>query len=512
MLGPPKLRRLDAPIAISLEDLIPADHFYRHLEAKLDLGFVREWVTVLYAERGRPSIDPVICFKLQLVMFFEGIRSERQLIETASLNLAHRWYLGYALDEELPDHSSLTRIRQRLGIAVFERFFERIVDLCQEAGLVWGKELYFDATRVRADADTDSLVPRFSVEATAHLADVFAADPAQTNGVESVANGFPISDGVLPFPVSERASPETAREESPPRWNLLEERRLDPTRPSHRGYRRTSEFWVSTTDPDASPMWTAGKARLGYHDHYVVDGGKRRIILAALVTPADVMENQPMLDLLWRVRFRRKLHPYQVTGDTTYGTVENIVALEDAGIRAYVPLPDMNHRRPFHSQGDFAYDAARDIYRCPAGHALSRERVKHTEGVVVYRADSVTCNACPLKAKCTESSRGRIVHRSLYIDYLEKVRGYHVTEAYKKAMRKRQVWVEPLFAEAKLWHGLRRFRRRGLVNVNIEGLLIAAGQNLKRFLATTGWGRRNAPCGSLLALPRASYQLSAVSG
>ena len=82
---------------------------------------------------GRPRIDPVVFFKLQLIMFFEGIRSERKLIETASLNLAHRWYLGYALDEDLPDHSSLTSIRQRLGIDVFQRFFETIVDLCQEA-------------------------------------------------------------------------------------------------------------------------------------------------------------------------------------------------------------------------------------------------------------------------------------------------------------------------------------------------------------------------------------------
>jgi hypothetical protein len=85
---------------------------------------------------------------------------------------------------------------------------------------------------------------------------------------------------------------------------------------------------------------------------------------------------------------------------------------------------------------------------------------------------------------------------------LERVRAYHATEAYKNAMRKRQVWVEPLFAEAKVWHGLRRFRLRGLVNVNIEGLLVADGQNLKRFLAATGWGRRHAPCGSLLAVPR----------
>jgi transposase len=77
MLGPAKPRRLDAPIVVSLEDLIPANHFYRHLEAKLDLGFVREWVSNCYAERGRPSIDPVVFFKLQLVMFFEGIRSER---------------------------------------------------------------------------------------------------------------------------------------------------------------------------------------------------------------------------------------------------------------------------------------------------------------------------------------------------------------------------------------------------------------------------------------------------
>jgi Transposase domain (DUF772) len=70
---------------------------------------------------------------------FEGIRSERQLIETASLNLAHRWYLGYALDEELPDHSSLTSIQQRPGIDVFQDFFERNVDLCQDAGLVWAR-------------------------------------------------------------------------------------------------------------------------------------------------------------------------------------------------------------------------------------------------------------------------------------------------------------------------------------------------------------------------------------
>jgi len=163
MLGPPKPRRLDDPIAVSLEDLVPRNHFYRHLEAKLDLGFARDWARERYAERGRPSIDPVVFFKLQLIMFFEGIRSERQLIATASLNLAHRWYLGYALDEALPDHSSLTRIRQRLGIDVFQRFFEQVVDLCQEAGLVWGRELYVDPPR---SEPTPISIPSFPASTT----------------------------------------------------------------------------------------------------------------------------------------------------------------------------------------------------------------------------------------------------------------------------------------------------------------------------------------------------------
>jgi Transposase domain (DUF772) len=108
MLGPPKVRALDRPVLASLEALVPRDHFYRHLDAQLDLSFVREWARDCYAAIGRPSVDPAVFFRLQLILFFEGLRSERQLMETVALNLAHRWYLGYHLDGPLPDHSSLT--------------------------------------------------------------------------------------------------------------------------------------------------------------------------------------------------------------------------------------------------------------------------------------------------------------------------------------------------------------------------------------------------------------------
>jgi transposase len=235
MLGPPKRRCLDQSIACSLESLVPPRNFYRFLEAKLGLTFVREWVHDCYAEGGRPSIDPIVSFKLQLILFFEGIRSERKLMETVALNLAHRWYLGYALDEPLPDHSSLTRIRIRLGLPIFERFFAYVVELCQEAGLVWGKELFFDATKVRANAAVDSLVPRWYQKAKAHLDALFADDPALMNEPKATkATSVRLARNTN--------APAWLAVENQTAWRLLDAHRLPPTRPRSGGIsaRRTT--------------------------------------------------------------------------------------------------------------------------------------------------------------------------------------------------------------------------------------------------------------------------------
>lgn len=149
-----KERHFAQLLNVSLEQLVPQDHFYRHVERTLDLSFVREFVRETYAGGGRPSIDPIVFFKLQLVMFFEDIRSERLLMRHAADRLSVRWYLGYDLNEPLPDHSSLTKIRTRYGLEVFRRFFDAIVEQRQQAGLVWGKEMYVDGTKVAANAAT----------------------------------------------------------------------------------------------------------------------------------------------------------------------------------------------------------------------------------------------------------------------------------------------------------------------------------------------------------------------
>jgi hypothetical protein len=168
--------------------------------------------------------------------------------------------------------------------------------------------------------------PRFAAEA--HLANLF---DAQTEEVpeqrgqqayqEETTSGEPVVQGEMqapvPLPVSlSSQEQEELSQRNAQRHDWLEELGAQDRRVTHRWYQRMADLRVSTTDPDASMMLTKGGSHLGYQTHYVVDGGKARIILGVLVAPSEVTENKPMLDLLWRARFRWKLWPRQATGDS----------------------------------------------------------------------------------------------------------------------------------------------------------------------------------------------------
>lgn len=450
-----KVRDLKIHPAVCLEDLVPPNNFYRHVEAKLDLSFVRDLVKDCYSVMGRPSIDPVVFFKLQLIMFFEGIRSERQLMETVNVNLAHRWYIGYDLDEAVPDHSSLTKIRERYGLEAFERFFEKIVELCIDAGLVWGKELYFDGTKVRANADIDKEVPRFYWEAQQQMKALFGQ--AEPTSIPQKPTG------------SSRGLTE--------KYNG---QRLIVTANT---YQRLADYRVCPTDPDATPVTNGHESgRLGYTVHYVVDSGKARIILAALATLSSIQDNTPMLDLARWVRFRWKLHPKIAVGDSKFGSHPNIVGLEQDGILPYLGRADHGARTTGYPVEMFRYDAEQNCYICPQGHRLKFSGNAYTTQYSFYRASVKDCQACPVKAEWTPKAKLRVIRRSFYQEYMDRLDTYAATPAYLKAMRKRSVWIEPLFGEAKQWHQLVMFRLRRLWRVNIQTLLTAAGQNIKRLL------------------------------
>jgi hypothetical protein len=325
----------------------------------------------------------------------------------------------------------------------------------------------------------ESRVPRFSAEA--HLDGLFGDErAAESEAADETSEPYAAAEleAFLPAAADHGLRAQNAKRED---WISREG---EPDRTIVRGgYRRRSDYEVSTTDPDASLMQhKRGASRMGYHAHYVVDGGKARVILNVLVTPADVTENQPMLDLLFRTAFRWRARVRRVTGDAKYGTKEIVAAVEKEGIRAYISMADFEGRSPYYGASRFAYDAEQDLYICPKGESLRLYTHSYTERLKRYRADAESCNACPLKPECTPGDSGRVLMRSFDEELLERVRAYRGSAPYEKALRKRRVWVEPAFGEAKEWHGMRRFRLRRLRRVNMEAMVIAAGQNIKRLL------------------------------
>jgi hypothetical protein len=180
--------------------------------------------------------------------------------------------------------------------------------------------------------------------------------------------------------------------------------------------------------------WATSGVPVGYQTHDAVDGGKQRIILGVLVAPGEVMEHQPLLDQAWHVRFRFHVHPRQATGDTKYGTLANIRALDamdmDVRQRADMPLFDAWNRHPDSvGPAQFTYDAEQDVYRCPQGQLLRPVRREYRAQKTEYRANAATCNACPEKPTCTPGTQGRIVHRSFHAAVQERVRAYPQTPA-----------------------------------------------------------------------------------
>jgi transposase len=141
---------------VCLEQLVPQDHLLRKIENVLDFEFIREKVRMLYSENnGRPSVDPVVLFKLLFIGYLFGIRSERQLIREVEMNMAYRWFLGYNLTEKIPNHSTISQNRRRRFSEsnVYQEIFDHIVLQALELKLADGKHLYTDSTHLKANAN-----------------------------------------------------------------------------------------------------------------------------------------------------------------------------------------------------------------------------------------------------------------------------------------------------------------------------------------------------------------------
>jgi transposase len=413
---------------VNLDKRVRADHPLRRINAVLDLSFVRPAVEVFYGKNGHVGTDPVILVKMMLLLFLEDVPSERELMAVIRERLDYLWFLGYGLDDEVPDHSVLSKARARWGQEVFRDLFVRTVQQCVAAGLVEGKKLHIDSSLVRADASRDS-VTKAAPEVIAALRAAYA----------------------------------------------VEEQKLDE-RPKG-GVNATH---VSTTDPDATLArgGAAAVSQLSYKHHRLVDD-VRGVITAVETTSGQAGDAGQLPGLVAQHQSNTAVSAQTVVGDKHYGSAQNYRYCQVQNITSHLGQAQANTKGIFPVSA-FVYEAEQDRYRCPAGHYLSYHNYKKEDQLVEYRIeDAVLCASCKLRAQCTRSKAGRSVTRPIFSELVEAGRAQAQSEAARRDRRRRKHIMEGSFADATNNHGFKRSRWRGLWRQQIQDWLIAAVQNLR---------------------------------
>ena len=437
MIGTQKRWQEDLFVAGPLSSLIPEDHILKQVDKVLDLSCLRTEVSDLYCQtNGRPSIDPEAAVRLMIAGFFQGVVHDRKLMREAQVNIAIRWFAGYRLDEKLPDHSSLTKIRQRWGAERFKEIFLKTVQSCIDAGLVNGETIHVDATLIRADVSWESLT---------------------TEHAETV--------------IRENAS--------------VDDKPKGPGRPR----KQPKPKKRSTTDPDATMTTSSHTHRMEpfYKQHGAVDD-VCGVVVDVEVTTGEVSEGSQLPDQVERIESNTGKKIKTLSTDSGYAHGKNYEYLEQKNIDAIIPPQKQGRQGKGIPLSKFKYDAKNKIVKCPRNKTLT-PRTESKQGVT-YRANAKDCRKCLLRNKCfSESASSRTVMIGHGYEALLRARRRHKEpdKKFRQTYSRHRYQVEGMHGEAKTQHGLRRAVRRGLDNISIQAYLTAAVINLKR-LVTFGGG------------------------
>lgn len=422
---------------ISLDQLVPPDHLVRRLEDVLDLSWIRKATAEAYSHTGRPSIDPVVVAKMMLLGFLYNISSERQLAREIQVNLAYRWYLGYDLNEAIPNHSVLSKARRRVGVEFFESLFGYVVTRCSEEGLIGGENLLIDSTIVAADASLDS------ISSLRYRPSEYFEQLEQTT------------------------EPEINKDD-----NLGHKRSRT---------NRTCDNRRSLTDPDATLFRRNGQStKLAYKSHIAADSHKG-VITSVAVSPSSEDDTSAVPQLLEQ-HCDLLDKPKRVVTDSLYGSEECLGYLQNKNIDTVIKQRSGGNKHGCFDKSEFRYDSDEDIYICPAGERLRRTRTQKSNNKAYYNGGRETCRNCSLRDKCIGSTSPNSIRQVTRYDspYSDRAKQLCSSPLGKRLLRLRQTCVEGLFGQAKSLHGLARARWRRLLNMHIQTLLTATVLNLKK--------------------------------
>ncbi|HEY1803962.1 MAG TPA: IS1182 family transposase [Terracidiphilus sp.] len=458
---------------VSIEGLVPASHLLRKIDRSVDFSFIHERVKHLYCEdNGRPALEPVVLFKLLLLGYLYGVRSERQLMREVEVNVAYRWFLGLRLRDKVPDASTLSQNRRRrfAQSTIYQQIFDQIVELAVNKGLASGAVLYSDSTHLKASANKNKYdVVEVGVKPQQYLA---ALEAAVTEDRAAHGKG-PLKDK----PEEPECEPET------------------------------KQIKLSRTDKDSGYMVRDGKPKgFFYLDHRTVDG-RHAIITDTYATPATVHDSVPYLGRLDRQRERFGFQIRAAGVDAGYATAAITQGLEQRNIYGVIGYRRGTHRDGYFYKREYRYDEKLDVYICPNGQLLSY-RTTNREGYRQYHSDPEQCRNCPLRSKCTESrNHTKVVTRHVWEASKERIDQHRLQKTGKRIYKRRKETVERSFADAKQLHGHRYARMRGLIKVQQQCLLAATAQNIKKIALLLSRMSTETPLSTLPTILSAHLQL-----
>jgi transposase len=421
--------------SIDLDRRVRSDHPLRALHRALgDLDWVRQAVAPCYGGNGHVSVDPVILVKMMILLFWDNVASERELMRVIPERLDYLWFLGYGLEQEVPDHSVLSKARSRWGAALFEELFVRSIELCVRAGLVDGAKLHIDSSLIRAHASRDSILQ---------------SSPELVQALQSMAGE---------------------------QMGKLEVTAVNATH-------------LSATDPGATLARSSPSqpAQLSYKHHRTVDDA-HGVITAVATTTGRASDAAQLPALVPQHQQHTQTKVETVVGDSHYGTAENYRHCQCAGLATHLKVYGAHlEERGIMPISAFVYEAEQDRYRCPQGQYLYYHNHKKEEQTVAYLVDNPeACRCCPWRAGCTASPRGRMVKRPLFVELVLAGQEQARSAAAKKDLRRRKHLMEGSFADAANNHGFKRARWRGWWRQRIQNWLIAAMQNIRLWMRNIG--------------------------
>ena len=491
--------------------IVPVDHLLRKINQVVDFSFAGQILNDRYHPHiGRPAEAPEFMLRLCLLQYIYG-DSDRQVVENARLNLAYKYFLGLAVDAEVPDYTTVSYFRaQRLGEEKFEAVLNQIVRQCIEKGLVKGDRQIIDSTHIRGNITLSSITGlvrkcRENVLKTVEkqdrrvaeslgLTDIHNAKEAKfTSAEEGLQKEIEAAGELLDSVTAElRARRISPTEELKKDLGLLEKAVADREE-------NAKDKLVSPVDPDARQGKKTSTTWPGYKAHIVMEE-ETGIITGVETTPANATDGSQLRPLLEEQEEAHSLKPQELTADKAYDWGENLESLAGKKITANIALSkQVNHRNSgCFTVDDFLYDPENIKLMCPAGHIstncyeLSLAKYQLNKPGYAFRFRPSWCNVCPLKPKCVKNKQGRRIYISYYEPYFRQARERLSTDEGKQAYRNRYK-IEQKMADLIRYCGLRRCRYRGLHRAGIHTLLAVTVCNIKRMVKLL-WGKQDNYC------------------